>query len=87
MTPLIFTISEKIHGPVTIVLIGIYTIGFYMLTPELSRHFDLLWMVIFDFVYVLGAVFLIWQIGKGIKAEMKQLSEIIQLKEEMSAKE
>lgn len=52
-----YNFRKKIHGPVTIILVGIYTIGFYMLTPEFSRHFDLLWIVIVDVAYVMFAFF------------------------------
>lgn len=82
-----YSFRRKIHGPVTLIIVGIYTIGFYMLTPEYSRHFDLLSLILIDVSYIVGAVFLIWQIGKGIKKEMKQLSEIIELRKEIAEKD
>ncbi len=78
-----YRFRKNIHGPVTIAIVGMYTLGFYLLTPEFSKHLALGWMVLIDSSYVVGAVILIWQIRKGIRREMENLSEILSLKTEM----
>ena len=80
-----YQFRKKIHGPVTISIVGLYTLGFYMLTPEFSKYIDLHWMVIMDVGYVIGAIILIIFIRKGIKKEMEELAEIVQMKKELAA--
>ena len=80
-----YQFRKKIHGPVTISIVGLYTLGFYMLTPEFSKYIDLHWMIIMDVGYVIGAIILIIFIRKGIKKEMEELAEIVQMKKELAA--
>ncbi|WP_421763145.1 hypothetical protein [Ekhidna sp.] len=78
-----YQFRRKIHGPVTVSIVSLYTLGFYMLTPEFSVYIDLFWMIIMDVGYVIGAIILITVIRKGIKKEMQDLAEIVQLKDEL----
>ena len=78
-----YEFRKKIHGPLTITIVALYSLGFYMLTPEFSRYIDFEWMMAIHASYVLGAIFLIWQIRKGIRKEMQNLKELVDLKKEM----
>lgn len=75
-----YTFRKQIHGPVTISIVALYTIGFYMITPEFNLYFNTGQMVIMDFSYVIGAIIFISFIRKSIKKEIKILLEIIELK-------
>lgn len=79
-----YAYRKKIHGPVTITIVALYTLGFYMLTPEFSLYIAIEWMVLMHVSYIVGAVFLVWQIKKGIRKEMQSLVELVALKKEMN---
>jgi hypothetical protein len=70
---------KRIHGPVTIVIFVLYFIGFYMLTPEFSRHISLKWLLIMDISALFIAVMLMYFIRRGIKQEMEHLENMISL--------
>jgi hypothetical protein len=67
-----------IHGPVTISILLLYTIGFYMLTPEFSRYFSLPVMILIDVSYIAGAAIVGIAIRHGIAKEMTILNAIKQ---------
>ncbi|MDY8137784.1 hypothetical protein [Aquimarina sp. 2201CG5-10] len=75
-----YKFRKKIHGPLTISIIALYTIGFYMINPEFNIYFELWQMVLMDVSYVVGAVILIKVIRKNVKKEIRELEEIIELK-------
>ncbi len=78
-----YEFRKKIHGPVTIALVALYTIGLALLTQEFRKHIgDIIFL--FDAMYCLGGVVLIWQIRKGIKKEMNDLQEIIRIKTQLN---
>ena len=78
-----YTFRKKIHGPVTITIVVLYIIGFYFLSPEFSKYISMKWMIIMDGSFIVGAAFLIWVIRKGIKDEMRNLQELIEVRKEM----
>ena len=78
-----YRFRKRIHGPITITIVLLYSLGFYLLTPEFSRYFSLFWMVLIDGSYLVGAVILILLIRQGIRKEMKALAELIDIKKEM----
>lgn len=80
-----YRFRKKIHGPVTITIVALYCLGFIMLGPEFSKYIALEWMILMYLSFVLGAVLLIWQIGKGIQKEMKILLELAELRKEMQS--
>ena len=80
-----YQFRKKIHGPVTILIVALYTIGFYMLTPEFSKYLQLHWVILMDLSYVIGAIILVTQIRKGIRAEMKDLSELVEMRKEIAS--
>ena len=61
-----YAYRKKIHGPITIIILISYTIGFYILTPEFSDHLTLNQVILMDGSYVFIAIFLVYSIRKGI---------------------
>ena len=80
-----YKLRKTVNGPVTLTVVCIYSAGFYMLTPEFSKHFELWTMVAMDISYLVIAGVLIWQIRKGVLGEMKNLSDIVALKNELTS--
>lgn len=79
-----YKFRKKIHDIVSIIIVAFYIIGFYLLSPELSKYISLKWMIIIDSSFAAAVIFLIWQIRKGIKKELKNLSALAQLHEEIT---
>lgn len=79
-----YNYRKRIHGPVTITIIALYTIGFYALTPEFSKYFDTFWMWMIDGSYVIIAIILFLGIRKGVVQEMKDLKQINELQQSLS---
>lgn len=79
-----YEFRKKIHGPVTISMVALYTIGLGLLTQEFIKHIGYI-ILLFDAMYCLGGVFVIWQIRKGIKKEMDDLKEIIKIKSQLAS--
>jgi hypothetical protein len=79
-----YRFRQTIHGPVTMVILILYTIGFYMLTPEFSLFFSPMVMILIDLSYVAGAAIVTIAIRKAIKKEMGFLDEIKKLHEQMT---
>jgi hypothetical protein len=81
-----YKFRKTVNGPVTISLVATYVIGFYILTPEFIKYVDWRWMLLFDTLFSISGVILIWQIRKGIRKEMDDLRDIVQLQEELNKK-
>ncbi|MFD2565457.1 hypothetical protein [Aquimarina rubra] len=79
-----YNFRKTIHGPITLGILGLYTIGFYMITPEFSLYFETWQIVLIDISYIIGAIIPFVAIRKNIKKEIKILSEIIELKKKMT---
>lgn len=75
---------KRINGPVTILIIVLYTIGFYLLTPEFSLYFSSLVLIMIDLSYILGAVIFTWFVRKAIKNEMSILNEILRIQNDIT---
>lgn len=80
-----YEFRKKVHGPVTTIIVGLYVIGFYMLTPEFLRYIDWRWMLFYDIIFVVGGIILVWQIRKGIREEMLSLQQVIKARQEIVA--
>ena len=78
-----YRFRKKIHGPITIAIVLLYSLGFYLLTPEFSDYFSWPWMMLIDGSYLVGAVILILLIRQGIRKEMAALRELTTVKNEM----
>ncbi len=72
-----------VHSWVTIIIVGLYTLGFYLISPEFSKYISFWFMILIDVSYVFIAIILIIIIRKAIIKEMKTLDEIIELKKEI----
>ncbi|AXT53403.1 hypothetical protein D1818_22200 [Aquimarina sp. BL5] len=79
-----YNFRKTIHGPLTIGIIGLYTIGFYMITPEFSLYFETWKLILIDVSYIIGGIIPFLAVRKNIKKEIKILLEIIQLKKKMT---
>ena len=79
-----YAFRKKIHGPVTISIVALYMIGFYLLTPEFSNYLSLNRLLFMDISFLFGAALLTWQIRRGIKREMDQLLGLASLKEQLA---
>ncbi|MHA4846801.1 hypothetical protein ACX0G7_21725 [Flavitalea antarctica] len=71
-----YQFRQKIHGPVTIITVGLYVISFYMLTPEFSLYFSTGWMLAMDIGFIIIAIILFIQIRKGVRKEMVTLQKL-----------
>lgn len=74
---------KSIHQIVSPIIIGLYTIGFYMITPEFSLHMKLWSIVLYDISYVVIAVILFIVIRKGVRKEMEIIRDIVNLRNEI----
>ena len=74
---------KKIHQLISPVVLVLYTIGFYMLTPEFSLYIPFWNLVLWDISYVVIGIILFIIIRKGVKKEMQKLIEILKLKSEI----
>ena len=74
---------KTIHSVVAPIVIGLYTIGFYMITPEFSLYISFRYMVLIDVSYVVIGIILFIVIRKSVREEMKKLSEIVKLRDDI----
>lgn len=81
-----FRFRKIMNGPVTVSIVILYSIGFYLLTPEFSLYFSTAMMVLIDLSYILAAVIFIWSIRKAVKKEMTILNEVIHIQEDILGK-
>ncbi len=75
-----YQFRRGIHGPVTLSIVGLYTVGFYMLIPEFLMYLSTFWVSMIGASYLLMAIFPFWQIRKGILEEIRQLEEIVKIR-------
>lgn len=78
-----FKFRKKINGPVTITIVVLYSIGFYMLSPEFSLYFSTPVMIIMDLSYILIAVIFTWFIRMTIKKETNISNEILRIQNDI----
>jgi hypothetical protein len=79
-----FQFRKRINGPVTISIVILYSMGFYMLTPEFSLFFSKPVMIMMDLSYILIAVIFTWFIRITIKKEMKITNEILRIQNDLN---
>lgn len=73
-------IIHKVIAPIIIVL---YTIGFYMITPEFSLYIEFWNLVLIDISYVIIGIILFVVIRKGVKKEIQKLTDIMELRNDI----
>lgn len=75
---------KTIHQVIAPIIIGLYTIGFYLITPEFSLYIEFWNLVLIDISYVVIGIVLFSIIRKGVKKEMQKLTDIVKLKNEIT---
>jgi hypothetical protein len=83
LTLAFYNFRKRVHGPVTITIVAIYCLGLGMLTPEFLKYIGPI-IYLFDAMFCLGGVVMIWQIRKGIQKEMNDLKEIVKIKTQLT---
>jgi hypothetical protein len=78
-----YNFRRTIHGPVTIVCVGLYVVGWFMLTPEYARHIPMWLLVTMDAGFVVMAVVLIVVIRRGLMKEIADLYKIVELRRQL----
>lgn len=71
------------HKTIAPILIGLYTIGFYMITPEFSLYISFWLLVLFDVSYLMIGIILFIVIRKNAKKEIQKLTDIVELKNDI----
>ncbi len=74
---------KTIHKVIAPIIIVLYTIGFYIITPEFSLYIKFWNLVLIDILYVIIGIILFIVIRKGVKKEMHQLDDIIGLRNDI----
>ncbi len=75
---------KTIHKVIAPIIIVLYTIGFYIITPEFSLYIEFWNLVLIDISYVFIGIILFIVIRKGVKKEMQKLNDIIKLKGDLT---
>lgn len=78
-----YRFRKKLHGTVTIALVGFYILGWFMLTPEYSKYIPLPWMIVLDGGFVVIAAVLIIVIRNGLKQEIAELGRMVELQRQL----
>lgn len=73
-----------INGPVTIAILILYSIGFYMLTPAFALIFSTPMLILIDVSYIFIALLFIGFIRRTIRKETQILDQILQIQEELN---
>ncbi|UII33849.1 hypothetical protein LVD17_08480 [Fulvivirga ulvae] len=74
---------KRIHGPITITIVLLYSLGFYLLTPEFLAYLPKFWVIVMDIGYVVMAAVLTIVINTGINKEMAALKEITEIRTQL----
>ena len=80
-----YEFRRRMHGTTTIILVGVYILGWFMLTPEYARYMSLTWLVIMDGGFVVIAIVLITVIRKGLQAEIADLKHVADLQRQLES--
>lgn len=78
-----YEFRKRIHGPVTLTIVLIYILGFYALSPEFSKYMSMKWLIIMDVGFLAGAGVMAWLIRTGIKQELEDLRDVVEIKKHL----
>jgi hypothetical protein len=78
-----YKFRKKVQFLVAPTIVVLYTIGFYIITPEFLEYLSTESVIFFDVLYLFLAIFLFVQIRRGVIKEIRTLNETIQLKKEI----
>ncbi|MEO6813602.1 MAG: hypothetical protein ABI172_06695 [Ginsengibacter sp.] len=79
-----FRFRKIISSKVSIIILVIYSIAFYMLTPEFSLYLDLGVLILIDLSYLLAFAIFMWLIRNTAKKEMKILNEMLRIQHDIT---
>lgn len=71
------------NGPVTITILVLYSIGFYMLSPEFSLYFSPKMMILINLSYIPAAGIFTWSIVKAVKKERMLMNDILRIQNDL----
>ena len=71
------------NGPVTITILVLYSIGFYMLTPEFSLYFSPVMLLLINLSYIPAAIIFTWSIIKAVKKEKMLMKDILRIQNDL----
>ena len=74
---------SRLHGPVTVGIVTLYSLGFYLLLPETSEVMGTGWALLFGGSYAVGATIIILLVRRGIRREQRSIAEWAELAEEL----
>jgi len=74
---------KTIHKVIAPIIIILYTIGFYIITPEFSLYIEFWNLILIDISYIIIGIILFIVIRKGVKKEMQKLTDIMELKNDI----
>lgn len=80
-------LRKQIHGPITIVIVILYVIGLYAVTPEVGRHISKQSFLLMHVSIPLLAIFLIAVGRRGISIEMKALNRLLEIQQKLNSKD
>ncbi|QSE96631.1 hypothetical protein [Fulvivirga lutea] len=79
-----YNYRKRIHGPVTITILVLYVIGYFLLLPEFNVYLSDT-MMIFITVSLIPAAFIVgYSIKNGIKKEMGILTELMDTRDSLT---
>ena len=73
-----------VNGPVTVAILLLYSVGFYMLTPAFTVIFPTPLLILIDVSYLFIALLFIGFIRNTIKKERRILDQLLQIQEELN---
>ncbi|SEB36688.1 hypothetical protein SAMN04489761_0183 [Tenacibaculum sp. MAR_2009_124] len=74
-----------IHEIIAPTIVTLYTIGFFMITPEFSLYLKKWQVLLMNTSYVVIGILLFFIIRKGVQKEMKKLREIASIKSDIES--
>ncbi len=78
-----YQFRKKVHGLFTLLVVLVYSLGFYLLTPEFLKYLDGTQVLLIDLSYLVGAVIFTFFIRLAIKKEMMVLDDLKALNDQM----
>lgn len=75
---------KTIHNVVSPSILVMYTIGFFLMVPELSKYIAFWYLFLICASYFVAGIILFILIRKGVKKEMKKVEEIVTLQKEVT---
>lgn len=79
-----YEFRKKIHGPVTLIIVLLYIIGFYFLSPEWSLYMPMGALIVMDAGFLVLMFVLAYFIRKGMMQELVDLQEVVGIKKQLS---